>query len=184
MIPIAIGALLGAYLLLHGCILLQRRPRSSSSRVPRLTTLATPNTVLFATEKGRPAASVPEIVRLSPDRALHDAKSMTQQEKIAAALLKAGVLSYGPRRGAEDESRVAGDLADQQDVARQAPGSLVQSLDLNASQLLMKAADESRPSNQGPINQPFRWAPALMVWTGPILTLACLYILALHFGWL
>jgi len=124
------------------------------------------STIFSSQGKGPPVSSPREVIRLSPDGAASETN--TQQGKIAAALLKAGV------------------SAPEQTVRRVASGNLVQSLDLNASKILVKggSTDATHMFGEGAVAQPFHWKPAVMVWSGPILTLACLYILAVHFGWL
>jgi len=140
---------------------------------------------IFSTQVKEPTlSSTREIIRLSPDNALPD--NNTQQGKIAAALLKAGVSHPVSWTATEDQSHTVVDLADEQTVRRVPPGGLVQSLDFNASKILVKGGSTDAPHmfGEGAVAEPFHWKPAVMVWSGPILTLACLYILALHFGWL
>ena len=184
MIPIVTGALLGLYLLLHGCVLLQRRNGNSRSKTPVLAQMVSTSRIFSTQVKEPTLSSTREIIRLSPDNALPD--NNTQQGKIAAALLKAGVSHPASWTATEDQSHTVVDLADEQTVRRVPPGDLVQSLDFNASKILGKSGSRGRPHilAESTSVQPFHWKPAVMAWGGPILTLACLYILALHFGWL
>jgi hypothetical protein len=182
MIPAVIGALLGLYFLFRGCILLQRRATGSIAKTQVLTELVSATTI-FSTQSQEPTRSTTrEVIRLSSDDA--SAGTNTQQGKIAAALLKAGVTS--PTSWTATQDRPPVDLAGEQTVRSTIPGNLVQSLDLNASKVLKKAASNAAPHtfSEGTSVQPFHWKSAVMVWGGPIVTLACLYILALHFGWL
>ena len=184
MIPVVTGALLGLYLFLHGCILLQRRTGRSTAKTPALSEMVSTSTIFFGQGKEPPLSSTREIIRLSSHSAPPD--NNTQQAKIAAALLKADVLSPASWTAPEDRARAMVDLADEHTVRRIVPGNLVQSLDLNASKILVKGGSRDAPHRfgEGASVQPLHWKPAVMVWGGPILTLACLYVLALHFGWL
>lgn len=182
MIPVAIGGLIGLYLLFHGCILLQRRPRSSRDKIPVLTPTPSPGTML-STFKEPQQSTASEIIQLSPDGAPRNTD--TQQGKIAAALLRAGAFSPASWTAAEDSPTATLHLTDEQTTRAARPGDVVESLELNVSKVLKKAAsNDPHPLTHGAGNQPFRWKPALMVWFGPILTITCLYILALHFGWM
>jgi hypothetical protein len=184
MIPVVTGTLLGVYLLLHGCILLQRRAGNSTTKTPVLTQMVSTSKIFSTQAKEPPLSSTREIIRLTPENALPDNNS--QQAKIAAALLKAGVSPPASRTAPEDQSHAMVDLADQQTVRKVGSGNVVQSLDFNASKILVKGGRTDAPHmfGEGAVAEPFHWKPAVMVWSGPILTLACLYILALHFGWL
>jgi len=184
MIPVVTGTLLGLYLLLHGCILLQRRAGSSTTETPVLRQMVSTSKIFSTQAKEPPFSSTREIIRLTPDSAAPETN--TQQGKIAAALLKAGVSPPASWTAPEDQSHATVDLADQQTVRKVGSGNLVQSLDFNASKILVKRGSTDAPHmfDEGAVAQPFHWKPAVMVWGGPILTLACLYILALHFGWL
>lgn len=178
MVPVVMGALLGLYFFFRGCILLQRRAGAPDEEAPVLSTIVTIST---SSDQGAPRASTQEIVHLSPESG---PDTSTQQGKIAAALLRAGVSSLESWSAAGDRAPVGVDLADEQLQFAPSPGNLVRSLDLTASNALKKAVGHAPPSTLTPGNsvQPFRWKPALMVWGGPTLTMVCLYLLALHFG--
>jgi len=120
-----------------------------------------------------------EVIQLSPSESQpNDSASMTQQGKIAAALLKAGIpnpVTWSSR----NEVRVI-----------DAPGELGPSA-------TKQAEDVSRVLQQGATAEPVvlpsflqtkshsvDWNTNLMIWGGPSLTLACIYLLAAHFGWL
>ncbi len=177
MIPVVMGALVGLYFFFRGCVLLQRRAVAPDEKAPGLTAMVagTPG------ELSPPRSSTREIVRLTPDS---DPDKSTQQGKIAAALLRAGVSSLESWIATADRSPIAVDLADEHLPVAPKPGGLVRSLDRTASNALKKAISHVPPLALNPVNpaQPFRWKPALMVWGGPTLTMVCLYILVLHFG--
>ena len=178
MLPVALGALFGLYVLIRGCVVLNRKPGSSSDKLTPLTPLvdvASPVPEVHA-------ASKREIIRLSPDG---EPDVSTQQGKIAAALLKAGVSTPASWSDSGDKSTAA--LAEEKFVLTHEPGGLVESLNLTASRALERAAGRAalNPAlSHGDSFQAFRWKPAIVIWGGPILTLACIYLLALHFGWL
>ncbi len=123
--------------------------------------------------------SRPEVIQLSgSERQPNDSVSMTQQGRIAAALLKAGIPNPATW-SAQNEARVI-----------DTPGELEPSEN-------QKAEDVSRVLQQGATAEPVKlpslqpapghsmdWKANLMIWGGPALTLACIYVLAAHFGWL
>jgi hypothetical protein len=175
MLPVALGALLGLYLLIRGCILLQRKPGNSSGKTVSLTPLV--DVTRSAPEV--PAGSKQQVIRLTPDG---ESDVSTQQGRIAAALLKAGISSPTSWSGAGEKSPAA--LAEEQSAVTYQPGGLVESLNLTTARALEKAGSATLTHALSDTFQPFRWKPALMIWGGPILTLACIYLLAAHFGWL
>jgi hypothetical protein len=179
MIPVVMGTLVGLYFFLRGCVLLQRRAcASDENATPVLPAIVANRT---SSDDGPLRTSTREVVRLSPES---DPDTSTQQGRIAAALLRAGVSSLEAWTTARDRAPVGVDLVDEQFPLAAKPGSLVRSLDLTASNALKKAIGSDLPPTLRSHNsvQPFRWKPALMVWGGPTLTLLCLYVLALHFG--
>ncbi len=182
MIPVAIGGLIGLYLLFHGCILLQRRPRSSRSTRFRFS-LQRPAQVRCSPRSKSPSnrpqaksfSSVPTVPREIP----------TPSRERSQSFPRAGAFSPASWTAAEDSPTATLHLTDEQTTRAARPGDVVESLELNVSKVLKKAAsNDPHPLTHGAGNQPFRWKPALMVWFGPILTITCLYILALHFGWM
>jgi hypothetical protein len=175
MLPVAVGALLGLYLLIRGCILLQRKPGNSSGKTVSLTPLVD---VTRSTPEVH-AGSKREIIRLTPEG---ESNVSTQQGRIAAALLKAGISTPTSWSGSGEKSPAA--LAEEQSAVTHEPGGLVESLNLTTAKALEKAGRGTltHALSHGDSFQPFRWKPALMIWGGPILTLACIYLLALHFG--
>jgi hypothetical protein len=180
MIPVALGVILGLCVLLRGGLLLRRGSGDSSDKTAILADIINAATI-FPTESKEPQLSTTlEVIRLSPDAAPPDTN--TQQGRIAAALRRVGVSP--PTSWTADRSPATVDLADEQTMNRPAAGNLMQSLDFNASKVLKRSNTAPHPFGDGSSVQPFQWKPAAMVWGGPILTLACLYILALHFGWM
>jgi len=183
MIPVVAGALLGLYFLVQGCVLLQRGTGSPTAKTPMLTERVGTSSNLSTQGKEPSPWSTREVIQLSPDSGAPGTN--TQQGKIAAALLKAGVPSPASWITSGDRSHATVAAADEPAVRKAAPGNLVQSLDFNASNALKSANSAApHPFSGSASVQSFQWKPAVMIWGGPILTLACLYIVALHFGWL
>jgi hypothetical protein len=177
MLLVALGALLGVYFLIRGCVLLRRKPGTSCNKPAPVAPLADAARSIPKVE-----ASKREIIRLTPDG---EPDVSTQQGKIAAALLKAGV--SGPTAWSGSGNKASAILADEESVLTHEPGGLVESLNLTTSKALERAA--GRPTlapalSHGDSFETFSWKPALMIWGGPILALACIYLLAFHFGWL
>lgn len=135
----------------------------------------------------------PKVIRLSQVHSDVPVAQMTQQQKIAAALMKAGV--HNP--AAWDSAGVAVKLAvlppapkpqpvvpekKQQDVADAAEGAF----DLHPPVVLMKGTHE--PAffiswrSQRDLVKSLGWKSSLMIWGGPALTLICIYFLLAHFG--
>ena len=103
---------------------------------------------------------------------------MTQQGKIAAALLRAGIpnpVTWVDQRG-ENEIRVV-------DEPESEPVKATKDIDLSrVLQQNSKAPTLPLPTRDQ--NPTADRKTSLMIWGGPALTLGCIYILAAHFGWL
>lgn len=180
MIPAAIGAIGGLYCFFHGFSILQQQ-RPLPLRIP----VKPPATAKSAikTEPPKPDPRT-EVIQLSPnDSGEISSASLSQQGKIAAALLRAGVPS--PATWTDEATQATVRVAD--------PPSGEKPADALSSE-----ADVSRVLQQGANAAEFR-IPALnstathngsnrramlMIWGGPVLTLACVYLLASHLGWL
>ncbi len=186
MIVVGCGALLGLGIFLRGFHLLQsHRPALDASDLDKPPTGTNPSATSFARrEEALPLGTHREIIRLSPANAEESTtRARTQQGQIAAALLKAGIASpitwSAPTQVSEVSVRTIETPADRPD----APASLMETLNLNASTALREGRRISQTALQS-APQEFRWKPALMIWGGPILFLGCIYLLAAHYGWL
>jgi hypothetical protein len=128
----------------------------------------------------------PEIIRLSAQAGAVSSRDMTQQQKIAAAMLKAGITNPAAwaMAGIKRPEPSPGSAAATNVVAT---GS-AEDFDLNPKTVLMKGANN--PTfliswrSQRDVAKSLGWKSALMIWAGPILSLLCLYILAVELGWL
>lgn len=184
----ALGAVSGLYLFFRGFWLLQRKAPVADSP-PTIEPAIATITATFTTEGSDTLAetSSREIIRLSSSSESSSAPN-TQQGKIAAALLKAGMSNPASWSTTGDQSESAVRVADPPAKYSSRSASALPALDLNTFKTLKQAPAHpalriaaTNPDSAGPS---FGWKPALMIWGGPALTLACVYILAAHFGWL
>jgi hypothetical protein len=141
-----------------------------------------------------------QIVRLSGDSTPVPATEMTQQQKIAAALLKAGITSPLAWAAAGVSPLVAtqvGSYSSPSAVATSAPaktGTEEKSLetnetfDLHPTVVLMKGTHEATFfiswRSQRDLVLALGLKSTLMIWGGPALTLVSVYVLLAHFKWL
>jgi hypothetical protein len=183
----ALGALIGLYQFFCGFWLLQRRAPVADSPPTMEPAIAT-ITATFTTEGSDTLAetSSREIIRLSSSSESISAPN-TQQGKIAAALLKAGMSNPASWSTIGDQSEGTVRVSDMPRNNGKTASALP-ALDLTTFKTLKQAPAHpalripaTNPDSAGPS---FGWKPALMIWGGPALTLACVYILAAHFGWL
>jgi hypothetical protein len=130
-------------------------------------------------------AAPEEVIRLSPASAPTKAIDMTQQAKLAAAMMKAGITS--PAAWAVAGVQYPGATVNQTSgsVTATAPA---EDFDLTPKTVLMKGAHNPAFfiswQSQRDVVQSLGWKSALMIWGGPVLTLLCVYVLAAQFGWL
>ena len=106
---------------------------------------------------------------------------MTQQGRIAAALLKAGIPSPAtwPTQPVQTAIRVDEPPASNPtSIASDAEVSRVLQQSASASAVRIAGLNQSPPSNAS------HWKATLMIWGGPAMTLACIYVLASRLGWL
>ncbi len=186
MIVAALGAIAGLFFFFHGFSLLQElrlAPGRVVSKEPTPTATIT-STTIFSTKGGETLRrdSHAEVIQLSPAEGQpNGSASMTQQGKIAAALLKAGIPNPVTRSDNRIQTavRVADSPAEDQAAARGQEVAVARVLQqgANAAALGLPALHQNSRSS-------VTWKTYLMIWGGPTLTLACIYVLAAHFGWL
>lgn len=189
MIPVVFGAVAGLYFFFRGFLLLQHKAHALGDIAPKTQPAITTLTTTFTTEGSDTLArtSKSEVIRLTPHGESAGGAPVTQQGRIAAALLKAGISNPASWSTTDDQSQGTVRVADPPATNGSGSTSALQALDLNAFKTLKQAA--GHPALRVPAAAPnpgpsFGWEPALMIWGGPVLTLVCLYILAAHFGWL
>jgi hypothetical protein len=160
-----------------------------AERLERNVTDSGPN---LATTRRETTLSVTQVVRLSDAQNAVPVAAMTQQQRIAAALTKAGITNPAAWnaagvgvKAARSEPQTNVGVAE---IAAEAEKGDAEVFDLHPPVVLMKGTHQpaffiSWRSQRDVINA-LGWKSDLMIWGGPSLTLVCLYILLAHFGWL
>lgn len=137
-----------------------------------------------------------EIINLTPRRPLLSAAEMTQQGKIAAALLKAGISNPAAWNAAGiDDPAAAVAMASGRDPgsaspagASASPAPAPEQFDLHPKVVLMKG--DNNPAffiswrSQREVVSSLGWKAIAYIWGGPALTLISVYILLAHLEWL
>jgi hypothetical protein len=124
-----------------------------------------------------------KVVRLSSARASEVSGDLTQQGKIAAAMMKAGITNPAAWDAAGLQYPPATAAIESQAAAAPAEG-----FDLTPNTVLMKGAKD--PTffiswrSQRAVLDTLNWKSVLMIRGGPLLTIVSLYILAAQLGWL
>jgi E3 Ubiquitin ligase len=141
-------------------------------------------------QKTKPAGETelePAVIRLSQPVGSVSATAMTQQQKIAAALSRAGIsspVSWGS--DSTGTSAAASPAKAARTVETQTAVEDIGGYDLHPPVVLMKGSHE--PTffiswrSQRDVVASLGWKSSLMIWGGPALTIFCIYILLAHFG--
>jgi hypothetical protein len=133
----------------------------------------------------RPNAAEPHLIRRSGSPASADSCSMTQQDKVAAALLKAGIsnpaawAAVGLPGGTTDVQASSSSSMPQNNAESSSSGS-ADGFDLRPAVVLGKGT-EGKPfliswRSQQEVARSLGWKCMLMIWGAPILSLVCLYL--------
>jgi len=121
-----------------------------------------------------------QLMTVASEPAPATALDMTQQQRIVAALNKAGITSPAAWAAAGLGAAAAPTVAPA--TSPDATG-----FDAHPSVVLTKGQHNSAFliswRSQRAVAQSLSWKSALMIWGGPALTLLCVYILALQYGW-
>jgi len=128
-----------------------------------------------------PRSARPEVIKLTPQEPVDaSSASMTQQGRIAAALLKAGIPSPATwtHESMQVTVRVEDRSASKPTPTTEAEVSRVLQQGANASDFRIPALNKPNPRH------PSNWKATAMIWGGPALALACIYVMAAHLGWL
>jgi hypothetical protein len=164
-------------------------PSALSFRIPNISSLSadtdvsTAGRVLFSAFKAEPAGI--HLPSANPPAQVSD---QAQQQKITAALVKAGITNPAAWAVAGVNPSVAAHSASTSTVAGAAAATATEQFDLHPPVVLMKGAHD--PAfliswhSQRDVVGSLSWKSTLMIWGGPALTLLCSYILAAHFDWL
>ena len=135
-----------------------------------------------------------QVIRLSSGPGFSSSASeMSQQQKIAAALTKAGITNPAAwmAAGLVPQTVVEGGVATGLAVRAQTnPEHLEpeESFDLHPPVVLMKGHHEPAFfiswQSQREVVSSLSWKSALMIWGGPLVTLLCVYLLLEYYRWL
>jgi hypothetical protein len=116
------------------------------------------------------------VIRLSPDAASATATGMTQQQKIAAALMKAGISNPAAWQAAGSGTSGAANPDNPNTPTASDP---LGAFDPHPAVVLMKGKNNSTFliswRSQRDLARSLGWKCALMIWGGPALSLLCLY---------
>jgi hypothetical protein len=175
---------------------LSQNPGLDASVVPAWAGQAVQKSTRVLASAVMPVKQKPEVVNLSGESTNVPAIEMTQQQKIAAALIKAGignpaawaVAGVSPQAALQATSSVSAAAATS--LARDEPHGQEtnETYDLHPPVVLMKGSHD--PTffiswrSQRDLIANLGWKSTLMIWGGPALTLVCVYILLAHFNWL
>jgi len=187
LVAAALGAIAGLSFFFHGFSLLQQRWPSPVHR-PVKTPASNPGSTEVAASSGAETSdraptetrsARPEVIQLTPQEPVEiSSASMTQQGRIAAALLKAGIPS--PATWSNESMQVTVRVEEQS--ARPAPTS-----EADVSRVLQQGANASEfriPALNPDATRTSTWKATAMIWGGSALSLSCIYILASRLGWL
>jgi E3 Ubiquitin ligase len=112
----------------------------------------------------------------------------SQQPKITAALVKAGINNAAAWAVAGVDPGVVATPVPSAGGSAAAPAVALEQFNLRPPVVLMKGAHD--PAffiswrSQREVVKSLGWKSTLMIWGGPVITLLCMYFIALHFDWL
>lgn len=139
------------------------------------------------------ARTLTQVVRLSESNTVVPAMAMTQQQKIAAALSKAGIANPAAWNETAGSAKAKPEpvtaVAVETQVATEIESDLDEPevFDLHPPVVLMKGNHQPEFyiswKSQRELVKSLGWKSDLMIWGGPALTLGCIYFLLAHFGW-
>jgi hypothetical protein len=139
---------------------------------------------LFSAFKSEPAGI--RLLSANPSTKIADP---AQQQKITSALMKAGITNPAAWAAAGLVNPAAAVTPAWVSTGGGAAAvSAIEQFDLHPPVVLMRGAHDSAFliswHSQRDVVSSLSWKSASMIWGGPLLTLLCLYIVALHFDWL
>ena len=170
----------GLYSFFHGfSILQQQRPLPVGLPAKSTAHASRPSDEAAAAAAPSKREARTEIIQLSPENGATSSVLMTQQGKIAAALLKAGIPN--PATWTDESTRAGVQVAD---LPTQAPS--LASIETRVAVVVEPAASSFQFPNVASRaeQQSAKRKAMLLIWAGPALTLACVCFLAAHLGWL
>jgi hypothetical protein len=127
------------------------------------------------------------VIRISGNDKTSGSADMTQQGKIASALLKAGISNPAAWAVAGVDHAAMNSVASSGSGGGTAVCTAPEPFDLHQPVVLMKGTRHpdffiSWQSRRGVVRS-LGWKSALMIWGGPLLTLVSAYIISADFGW-
>ena len=175
LIPAVLGAIGGLYSFFHGfSILQQQRPLPVSLPAKSTAHASKPVEVPNSSDTAK-RESRTEVIQLTPENASTSSVLMTQQGKIAAALLRAGIPSPATWTDRKSSVRVAEAPTEE---------SPLPSFEAKISVVLEPGTTTFPTPESRRAQESAKRKAMVLIWGGPILTLACVYFLAAHLGWL
>jgi hypothetical protein len=143
-----------------------------------------------STDSGFRTVTHHEVIRLSPEKKAVASADLTQQGKIAAALVKAGVTAPAAwaAAGIKDPASAMAASDANSSAAATATAPELSTLDLHPKVVLMKG--ENDPTfliswrSQRDVVSSLGWKSTACIWGGPALVLLSVYVLLLRMGWL
>ena len=178
----------------HGVAVSATPVRTVVTDLPRLTAgsplLSFQTVFSHQGEMNRSVASIggsEHVIRLSGNDKVSGSADMTQQGKIASALLKAGISNPAAWAVAGVDHAAMNSVASSGSGSATAVCTAPEPFDLHPPVVLMKGTNHpefiiSWQSRRGVVRS-LGWKSALMIWGGPLLTLASAYIISADFGW-
>ncbi|HEX4425630.1 MAG TPA: GIDE domain-containing protein [Terriglobales bacterium] len=137
-------------------------------------------------EQGTNTATTQEVIRLSTDTAPIRAVDMTQQEKLSAAMAKAGIVNPAAWAAAGVLSTTATAVVSSSNGGGTTTQVAPEQFDLHPPVVLMRGTHN--PAffmswrSQRDVIKALSWKSTLMIWGGPALTVLCVYILLNYFN--
>ncbi len=130
----------------------------------------------------------PEVIRLQgSDRPVNSA-SMTQQERISSALIKAGITNPAAWAVAGVAHSMGIGVSSSYGGGAAAVGTALEPFEMHPPVVLMKGTKNSAYfiswKSQRDVVKSLGWKSALMIWGGPAVTLMCSYVIFTQLGWL
>jgi hypothetical protein len=152
-----------------------------------LGTVSTTGSLTFTASKSEKPAE--QMMRLPDNNKPTNSATMPQQQRITAALTKAGITNPAAWAAAGLSTAVVANPAPSTTTGTGAAAApAIEQFNLHPPVVLMKGKHD--PAfliswrSQRDVVSSLGWKSTLMIWGGPALTLLCAYILALHFDWL
>ncbi|HZR58324.1 MAG TPA: GIDE domain-containing protein [Terriglobales bacterium] len=164
----------------------------SSPHFSNMANRTVPKTEGFGSLSGMAATNISshssigqEVIRLSDHSHTPEPSAMTQQQRVAAALMKAGITNPAAWTVAGVGTGTTPPGSPSSAGSAAAVGVAVEEFDVHPPMILMKGTHN--PAffiswrSQRDVVQSLGWKSALMIWGGPALTLLSMYVLLAHF---